>query len=138
MGGNYDAKAKTFIAKVDQVGNYGILEAQELFKLNLIIGKTSSEVNGKIIVNDVAPMIVKDTTMVPIRFIVENLGAEVKWDHEAKQATIILNGKTLTLSSTNGMLIKDARALVPLRFVSETVGANVLWLPTEKAIEIVY
>lgn len=138
LGGNYDAKAKTFIAKVDQVGNYGILEAQELFKLNLIIGKTSSEVNGKIIVNDVAPMIVKDTTMVPIRFIVENLGAEVKWDHEAKQATIILNGKTLTLSSTNGMLIKDARALVPLRFVSETVGANVLWLPTEKAIEIVY
>ncbi len=40
----------------------------------------SLEINGKKVTSPVAPMIVKGTTLVPIRVVSENLGAQVNWD----------------------------------------------------------
>ena len=37
----------------------------------------------------VAPMIINDRTYVPIRFVAEELGAEVQWNEETKTVTII-------------------------------------------------
>lgn len=58
-------------------------------KIELWIGKNIARVNG---VNkpidpenpEVVPLIVNDRTMLPIRFIAENLGATVDWDAEKK------------------------------------------------------
>ena len=45
-------------------------------------------VNGEEILMDVPPQIVNGTTMMPLRFIMEELGAEVQWDGPTQKVTI--------------------------------------------------
>ena len=82
-------------------------------------------------------------TMVPIRFVTEAMGADVKWDSNTSTAVISKNGitvnitkgsKTLTVNSANGTsyvtmdtvaVVKDGRTFVPIRFVVEALGGFV-------------
>jgi hypothetical protein len=54
----------------------------------LTIDKYDAEVNGKVETMNVAPIIHNDRTMLPLRFISENLGLDVEWDDKTKTATI--------------------------------------------------
>lgn len=82
------------------------------------------------------------TTMVPVRFVSEQLGAEVGWNGDLKQVTItdFINGKTLllTLNSTNATVngaavpelesaatLSDNSTFVPIRFIAEQLGCVV-------------
>ncbi len=56
------------------------------------IGIPYASINGKKVLLDSPPLIVKDRTMVPLRFIAEALGAEVTWDETTKSITIIYPG----------------------------------------------
>lgn len=56
------------------------------------IGTPYASINGKKVLLDSPPLIVKDRTMVPLRFIAEALGAEVTWDETTKSITIIYPG----------------------------------------------
>ena len=137
LGGVYDEKTNTITGKVSGSGIYGVVEAEELYKVDLTIGQVTSVVNDKIVTNDVAPEIVDGITMVPLRFIGENLGAEVKWHHKTKEVTVMIGEETVTLGQLEGVMIKENRALVPLRYIAESLGANVLWIPSAKEIQIV-
>jgi hypothetical protein len=57
--------------------------------IRLQIGKNFASVNGTRVALDTAPIIVKGSTLVPIRFISETLGSDVLWDSETKTVTII-------------------------------------------------
>ena len=58
-------------------------------KINLWIGDKTARVNGSYIESDVAPYISDSgRTMLPLRFIVENLDCEVDWDGITKTVTI--------------------------------------------------
>lgn len=88
---------------------------------------------------DVAPVIVNDRTLLPIRTIVENIGGTVDWDAETSKAIIEKGSDVLTLeidsliANVNGedvtldvpAQIIDERTMVPVRFVSETLGLKV-------------
>ncbi|GGG20072.1 copper amine oxidase N-terminal domain-containing protein [Paenibacillus aceti] len=90
-------------------------------------------------------------TMVPIRFVSEKLGADVKWDNGKQIVTIIhkdntivmpvgsknvtVNGNTTTLDAM--AIKKEGRVVVPLRFVSETLNAEVKWDGAWSAVNIV-
>ena len=56
----------------------------------LIIGSTTAVVNGKQVVMDVAPRIIPATgrTVVPLRFVTENLGAKVEWNGTTRMVTV--------------------------------------------------
>ncbi|MCX6097204.1 MAG: stalk domain-containing protein, partial [Caldiserica bacterium] len=56
----------------------------------LIIGSTTAVVNGKQVVMDVAPRIIPATgrTVVPLRFVTENLGAKVEWNATTRMVTV--------------------------------------------------
>lgn len=56
--------------------------------INLKVGSKSASVNGSTVVLDVAPEIDGNRTMIPLRFIGENLGMSVQWVPEAGLATI--------------------------------------------------
>lgn len=56
--------------------------------IKLWIDKYEAEVNGEMKTMDTAPMISNERTMLPLRFVAENLGCQVEWD-EAKRAIII-------------------------------------------------
>lgn len=90
---------------------------------------------------EVKPIVENDTTLVPMRFIFENLGATVDYDGKTKKITaynedikitLQLNSKyayinnSQTTLAVTPKLVKDT-TLVPLRFVSETLGAYVDW-----------
>lgn len=57
------------------------------FSAYQLIAKDAT-IDGKTVSNDVAPKIVNDRTMLPIRFVSEKLGADIKWD-DATQAVNI-------------------------------------------------
>ncbi|MGO4499238.1 copper amine oxidase N-terminal domain-containing protein [Paenibacillus sp. 2RAB27] len=82
------------------------------------------------------------TTMVPVRFVSEQLGAEVGWNGDLRQVTItdFLTGKTLllTLDSKNATVngsaapelesaatLSDNSTFVPIRFIAEQLGCVV-------------
>lgn len=56
--------------------------------IELWIGNYTTYVNGNKNIIDAAPQIINDRTMIPVRFVVENLGAAVDWD-SANKAVII-------------------------------------------------
>ena len=105
------------------------------------------KVDGKVIgFPDQEPTIVKDRTLVPVRFIAENLGYDVEWDKDANAAVIDngrivlyigtdqakIDGKTVTLDVAS-TLIND-RTMVPLRVVAETLNCTVDWFGTNRMI----
>ena len=96
---------------------------------------------GETKTNDVAPVIRKDRTMLPARFVAENLGAVVLWDSDLRRVTLTkdditviitidssaatVNGENVTLDSP--AFIEDDRTYTPLRFIAEALGADVQW-----------
>lgn len=100
-------------------------------------------VNGKdITFPDAKPYINNDDrTMVPVRFISEALNAQVGWNEEKREVSIVMSDKDIRLiigqskSFINNKeiefdtvpIIKEDRTFVPLRFVSEGLGATVKW-----------
>ena len=56
--------------------------------INLWIDSNNAEINGTKTSLDVAPTIINERTMMPLRFISENLGFIVSWDDVKKEITI--------------------------------------------------
>ncbi len=122
--------------------------------VKIFIGKTDAYINGVKTVLDQPPVIINNRTMVPIRFISENLKADVKWDDKTKQATVTLlsntavltidqstaqaNGYTVYLDAPATIIKATGRTVVPIRFVSDTIGADVVWNGTEKSVTITF
>lgn len=57
--------------------------------LKLVVDKTTATVNGKEIKLAAAPMLATDTTLVPLRFVGEQMGLTVSWNNEKKAAYLI-------------------------------------------------
>lgn len=57
-------------------------------KIELTIGKKVACINGENFNLKVEPTIINGTTMVPIRFVSEALGAKVEWDNKTKKVII--------------------------------------------------
>jgi hypothetical protein len=56
--------------------------------IELWIGNNTARVNGINSYTDVAPQLTNDRTMLPLRFITENLGAEVDWNSDTFTVTM--------------------------------------------------
>ncbi len=98
---------------------------------------TQIKIDGVTIVSDVNPESRSNRTMVPLRVISENLGANVKWADSQITLTkndmkvilklnsnkVVKNGKTEQLNVKPYM--KKNRTFVPMRFIAETFGSNV-------------
>lgn len=144
LSGEYDSTTKTFTFYTEKFSLYGVAKAEKITEINLTIDSLKATVNGKKVTNDVAPAIINDRTMVPVRFIAESFGSEVEWIGETRTVVIKLNEKILTMEIDKPIegfdtppTIVNNRTLVPLRYVSETLGANVLWFPESKSVQIV-
>ncbi len=65
-------------------------------------------VNGKEIIPDVAPQIINERTMVPIRWVAEALNADVRWDENSKK--VLINTAELNLLENQVKLLEKALA----------------------------
>lgn len=131
-----------------------------IFAISLFLfysaGETMAEpplviLDGQTLVfEDAQPHIQDGRTLVPLRAIFEELGADISWDAESRtvraekdesvislqigKKKAIKNGKSLLLDVAP--CIVDSRTMVPLRFVSESLGAGVEWFENARLISI--
>lgn len=93
-------------------------------------------------------------TMIPVRFVTEQLGATVTWDGKTQTANIskdgtkvviticntdmqvMKSGKTETVKMDTAAILKDGRTYVPIRFVAEALGAAVDYSEVYQAVGI--
>ena len=95
----------------------------------------------KILGFETPPVVEDDYTLVPMRFLFEQMGAEVEWNQQTKTATLHRQGDAVTFTVDNktatvngapktmavpARLVND-KTMVPLRFLSEELGMTVEW-----------
>ncbi|SFL98204.1 Copper binding protein, plastocyanin/azurin family [Paenibacillus sp. 1_12] len=118
----------------------------------LLAGDANVQVDGQTMKLDVPPQLIEDTTYVPLRFIGNQLGADINWDEAEKsvvyttmntriqlwinQNKVVVNKKELTMDKKP--IIKNGNSMVPLRFVSENLGAKVSYDKVTRNITLTY
>lgn len=107
--------------------------------------------NEQVSFDEAGPFVDRNNrTLVPLRFISEKLGAQVKWDSKAQtvtvtassqevvltvgQAQMIVNGVKTTMDTKPVM--KDGRVFVPVKYISEVLGVEVKWIAEESTVAI--
>lgn len=144
------------VIAVDLAGNQSTLGIPVNYvlktKIVLQVGNSVALINDKTVKLDASPMIVKDRTLVPLRFIAEAFGADVQWNSVFRLVIIKLQDKEIILqigtsyASVGGKkytldsapIIDKGRTLVPIRFIAEALNSSVEWDSTTKTVTIVY
>lgn len=98
------------------------------------------------------PYIKNGTTMVPVRYVSEELLADVSWNAATREVTIVdsisdvnivlavgsnsaaVNGQSVTLDAAAEL--QSGSVFVPVRFIAEALGAEVIWDSEAKIIII--
>jgi len=129
------------------------VETEPRIEISMVIGDNTAFVNGRPVDMDVAPYITsKGRTMVPIRFISETFGADVKWIADKKEIQINRFDNRVKLwvgrpeMDVNDLIkaipsppeIKDGRTMVPFRAIAEAFGADVVWIAETKTVRMVF
>ena len=120
--------------------------------IRLQVGNKTAMINDTSKTLQAAPINVKGTVMVPIRFIGEAFGATVEWEPIFKIVRLQLGSTTIYLqigsnyASVNGKKIVlqglpsiiKGTTMVPIRFISEAFNAEVVWNAPTQGIDITY
>lgn len=119
-------------SKVNIDVSFKKIESDNVIKMT--IGSIEMSENGRVFYNDVAPVIVDNRTMVPIRVITELLGGTADWNEETKEVMLTIDGKVIRMTvgvvlekyGVAPVIIND-RTYVPIRFVADELGAETDW-----------
>ena len=146
MGGSYDKATGTFNAKVDEDGDYILVEKSDLVKIELTIGETDVKHNDQATQMDVAPTINAEAgrTELPLRYLGEALGFDIDWS-DNNVVTITKDGVSFSLTigqeipgfGTPYVDAEAGRTMVSARYISEMLGANVIWDPVDRQVIVV-
>ncbi|PRO67004.1 M14 family zinc carboxypeptidase [Alkalicoccus urumqiensis] len=136
-----------------QVGKYIAQRSHDMYrnKLRASMRDGTLIINGTTYTADPGAVILDGRTYVPVRGVLEQLGASVGWDQESRTALIrsgsteialplyqreaIVNGTARALDAPVQTL--NGRTMVPLRFVSETIGARVTWEQATRTVRVI-
>lgn len=135
--------------EVDFYEDYYVREERlkaEAEEYKLTIGSKEISYKDGTQILDVAPYIENGTTFIPLRGLLELMGAEILWDGDVQGVTIKKGDTEIYLqiryknvyvtTAKNGKLmytllapprITDNRTFIPIRFISEHLGYNVAW-----------
>lgn len=124
----YNADSDSYVTK-ENINNYIQYSDSYISFKNCILGF------------ETAPVIENERILVPMRFLLEQMGADVEWNQDTQTAIATMNnisvsfsiddtnaeinGKTATMD-VPARLIND-KTMVPLRFLSEEMGYTVTW-----------
>lgn len=116
------------------------------------------EINGNILEIDVAPFIEDGRTLVPLRGVMEALGARVEYNQQTRSIKVVAENITIELQvgsdlatvtrTVNGVpaaesikldvpaTIDRERTFIPVRFMAETLGFGVNWNADRQTVVI--
>ncbi len=107
----------------------------------LTINQLTARVGGETVTLDQPPIIIDGRTMLPFRFVAENMGATVEWNQETQQV-ICTYGETVVVLAIGSQValvngqpmpvnvpaqIVNERTMVPLRFLANAFGWDLQW-----------
>lgn len=132
-----------YISPAKNIGITRLTVSKQNIYNNLYELKTAPYVvmENNILGFETPPVIEDGSTLVPMRFLFEQMGADVEWNQETQTATATLDNTAVTfaIDDTNAevnntpatmdvpaRLIND-KTMVPLRFLSEEMGFDVNW-----------
>jgi hypothetical protein len=141
--GSYNHINKEYTFYVNGPGIYSV-EKKEATNITMRVNDFFASVNNIQNRLDAAPQVINSSTYVPIRFIAENLGAEVEFLADTNQVQIKTSEKTIylpidkvTAELATPARIIEGRTMVPVRYVSEQLGAVVSYFADTRTIEII-
>lgn len=133
------------LAAYDQTAQQSNVQTEPAADVTMVVGSPlilSGETVKRLDTDnpDIAPKVQQSRTLVPLRALTQNFGAEVTYDEKTEEATILYNGKqavfkadrlSFTFDKKEVPLdvparVYDGRMLVPLRAVAETVLEKVV------------
>ena len=88
-----------------------------------------------------APFLYRDKTVVPVRFLLENLGYRIDWDAQTNIVTAEKGESVITISLSDGVMssslagdarsydcvVEDGRCYIPLRVLANWIGKRIYW-----------
>lgn len=118
-----------------------ILNNSIVLKIGSNVGFVNNEKKNMDENSSIVPIIKNGRTLLPIRFISENLGSTVSWDQSTSTATIQKDDKIIKLTlSKNIMLVNNqeitiesspevvnGRVFIPLRSLAEVLNQKIYW-----------
>ena len=123
---------------------------QETTIIEIVIDSLVAKVNGTNVLLDQSAITLNGRTVVPARFIAENLGASVGWNERTETVTILhddtvieividdpiakVNGRSVLLDQSATVL--NGRTVVPAHFIAESLGAAVDWNEQTRTVTI--
>jgi len=105
---------------------------------------------------DAYPVIRQNRAFLPIRFVVDPIGAFLSWEGRERKVIIEIENKKIELwidkpmAKVNGIdtpidtdpevmpFILQGRTMLPIRFVAENLGAQVNWDAEKEEIKIIW
>jgi len=134
--------------------NEKFMEAAAPSSMTTVWMKLNSKVlniNGATTMMDTTPMNWNGVVYIPLRYLGEGIGAEVKYDPKTNSVWVMAGQDTLkfwigkSVMEVNGMqksvgakvfINEDGRTMVPLRFIAELLQWNVAWNQSEGLITL--
>jgi hypothetical protein len=122
-----------------------------LAQTDLTTHAVTTQIDGRALTLD-QPAVMRDgRVLVPLRGVLESLGAQVGYNPASKTITATRNGEPIALvldsntASIGGRPVAldvpatsiNGRTMVPLRFVAEALGAGVTWNAASRTVAIV-
>lgn len=115
------------------------------------LNSNTLNINGTSTTMDTTPLNWNGVTYIPLRYLGEGIGADVKYDRQTKTVWVMAGNDTLkfwigkSVMEVNGVeksvgakvfINEDGRTLVPLRFIAELLQWNVAWSQSEGLITL--
>jgi len=86
---------------------------------------------------DVEPLIIDNHINIPVRFVAENVGADVTWDENSRKVIVNRNNKNVEFyEAANDFFIYEGRSMIPLRIMGEKLDFVIDWKDEHRAVII--
>lgn len=141
LGGFYDEKNNELVFYTDKLGKFYLEEDPNVKNMIFIIGEKEAQVNQDKYKLEVEPILKNKKPMIPLRFLIEHVDADIVWNKIKGKAVININNNIHVISIKNKLdrsILYNDRILTDALYTKENLDFKVFWIEKENKIIVVY